>query len=174
MAHPSSVSRPIGGHTWGTVITYNSATAPKDDLGMIRDEYDTTYRLCKYEIVFKNCGTPCVDGDVMVYNDKYNAKVTRTIGTDVLANRVAGVAFGAIAASAYGWIQVYGYHDAIKVSSSGNIASGDSMVASAASTGLALRNGAAGATNAEHLRVFGQAVAADNTTSVEGFINLNG
>jgi hypothetical protein len=172
MAHPSSVSRPIGEHVWGTVLTYNSTTAPNNDLGLVRDEYDTTYRLCKYKMVFNNCATACVDGDVMVYNDKYDAKVTRSITSDVLANRAAGVAFGTIAASAYGWIEVYGYHDAIKVSSGGSIASGDSFVASATSTGLAIRNGAAGATNAEHIRVIGQAVAADTTTSVEGFITL--
>lgn len=164
MAHPSTVSRNIDPTAWASALDSNETTA-KDDLGAIRTEYDDTYRRCEYRYVMNNSGTALVDGDSVVFNDSYASKVT---GTHTLRNKGAGVAFGAIAASSYGYIQITGYHDAVRGSTLGAIASGDRICLSA-SVGKVARSALGSAATQQ---TYGFALADDNTTNVACYLQF--
>lgn len=77
-------------------------------------------------------------------------------GGNGITTNVVGVGIGAIAAGSYGWIQVSGYHDAVKTDA--GVAAGDFLV------GHSVDGEADTMADGEEEQVFGQALAADTTT----------
>lgn len=160
MAHPSVTSSPSDGRIWETALDADDATQ-KEMLGVRREEHDTTAGRQKYVYVKLNSGTALADGDVCCFTDSYGQKVS---STHTAREKYAGVAFGTITASRHGWIQRTGYHDAIKVGAGGTIAAGEGFVMSGTVKVVTRKLLAA------TLKPIGYAVAADTTTSVEGYL----
>ena len=159
MTHPSASSKPTDGRAWRTELTANDSSA-KEVLGDIRREIDDTYGICEYKYIRNGTSSAFSDGQVLRALDKFKRS-----GTTLIANRniPIGVAFGAITASCYGWVQTKGYHDYVLTDAGGDIAALEEITA-ANVAGVAQRvvlNAAA------TIAVIGVAVADDNGTSVE-------
>jgi len=77
-------------------------------------------------------------------------------GGSGITTHVVGVGIVAIAAGSYGWVQVSGYHDAVKTDA--GVAAADFLV------GHSVDGEADTMADGEEEQVFGQALAADTTT----------
>lgn len=77
-------------------------------------------------------------------------------GGNGVTGKVVGVGIGAIAAGSYGWIQVSGYHDAVKTDA--GVGAGDALI------GHTVDGEADTMADGEEEFVFGFALAADTTT----------
>lgn len=127
-----------------------------------------------YKLVKNNHSAALAVGDVVSHdlltNDS-DAEVKRPATADL--DRMAGVAVGAIPASGFGWIQVYGYCPTIKCDGSGvNVTAGDSLKAANASL-KSVKDAAAGTESAfaNHL-IAADAVTTD--TTVDGWVSCLG
>ena len=144
-----------------TELTANHSAA-KDPLGVLRFEYDETnggYKVYKY--VQAASDTTVANGTALAFVNVYGWQVTSDI-SDANQNQPAGVGIGAITASYYGWIQVGGYHSAIKPDAGDDIADGDSLILHASTDGV-VDTTATG--TAAVCKPIGIAVAADNDTA---------
>lgn len=150
-------------------LTSNSATA-LDPLGALRFEYDTTNGGYKgYKYVQAASDTTVANGTALAFVNAYGWQVTSDI-SDANINQVAGVGIGAITASYYGWIQVYGYHSAIATDGGDDIADGDYLILHASTDGVVDRTASGTAAVSKPI---GVAVAADvdAADTVAGMIN---
>lgn len=86
-------------------------------------------------------------------------------------NLVRGVAIGAIAAGAFGWIQSWGDHSAVKTDGGDDIATGDAIIGDATVDGVC--DSVAAGTAPTH-KVIGFATSADSDTAdtVAAFLTL--
>ena len=144
-----------------SALTSNTATA-LDPLGALRFEYDTTnggYKVYKY--VQAASDTTVANGTALAIVNLYGWQVTSDI-SDANQNQPAGVGIGAITASYYGWIQVGGYHSAIKTDAGDDIADGGSLILHATTDGV-VDTTASG--TAAVCKPIGIAVAADDDTA---------
>lgn len=156
------------GTCYRTALTSNSATA-LDQVGMLRFEIDNTYGMKIYRYVQAAADTTVANGTALAFTtDGYGRVVTSDI-SDSDKNLPAGVGIGAITASYYGWIQVGGYHAAIKTDGGDDFAIGDSIILHASSDGVADRTATGTAAVSKPL---GTAVAADvdANDTVAGFL----
>ena len=156
------------GLAWKTTLTDNSATA-QEPLGAIRYELDATYGLRAYRYVSVASDTTVANGTALCYTDAYGLVASSDI-SDGAINQVCGVGIGAITASYYGWVQVYGYHEAIKTDAGDDIADGDSLILHASTDGTVDRTASG---TAAVSKIVGIAVAADvdATDLVAGYLN---
>lgn len=143
---------------------------PEDTLGLLRWQIDPSLgiRCLRFVVVAASATLALADGDALAFDDKYKRSVTNDV-SDASQNQPAGVAIGAITISNHGWIQCYGYHDAIKTSGGDNIVDGDNLILSA--TDKTVERVAAG--TAPTYKIIGVAVAddVDAADTVEGFID---
>ena len=153
---------------FGTELSANDSTA-KETVGIIRWEYDDTYGLRAYRYMQAASGTTVANGTALCYTDGYK-KVCSSDISDADENQVAGVGIGAITASYYGWVQVYGYHSAVLTDGGDDIADGDWVILHASTDGVCDRT--ASGTAAVSVPI-GVAVAADvdAADTVATFIN---
>lgn len=154
---------------FGTALT-DSATTPSEEVGVIRYEIDpSTGTLRGYKYVQAAADTTVANGTVLTFVDDESATVTSDI-SDSKQNFVAGVGVGAIAASSYGWIQIYGPHSAIATNGDDDIAKGDTLIADASADGVC--NSVAAGTASTH-KPLGYALAddVDGSNTVSGFID---
>ena len=122
------MSNPTYGLTWKTKLTDNSATA-QEQLGIIRYELDSTNGLKKYKYVQAADDTTVANGTALGYLTTDTARLTVSSDqTDFLYNNPAGVGIGAITAEYYGWVQIGGYHSAIKTNGDDDIAADASLI----------------------------------------------
>lgn len=126
MAHPSATSRCVTPELFKGLLTENSSVAT-EQLGRSRIEWDVTAGYQKYVYVQNSTATALADGTTCYWADDFRTKVSISESQ----NKKAGIAFGAITASYHGWIQVGGYHDAVKAKG-GDANDGDFMVFDAA------------------------------------------
>jgi hypothetical protein len=158
-------------HLWATKLTDNSATA-KEELGITRVEWDSTY-LCfrKFKYVRAAADTTVANGTALGYTDAIMQVASNDIDDFVESASICGVGIGAITAAYYGWIQVGGYHPAVKTNGDDDISAGDWIIYGAADG--VVDSSAAGSASAS--RAFGVAVAddvnADNTVAVSLMIS---
>ncbi len=159
-----------------TKTTYNdsrSLTAlprlEEDTLGLLRWQIDPSLgiRCLRFVGVAASSTADVADGDALAFDDKYKRSVTNDV-SDADRNQPAGVGIGAITIGNKGWIQCYGYHDAIKTSGGDNIVDGDSLILSA--TDRTVERVASG--TAPTHKIIGVAVTddVDAANTVEGFI----
>jgi len=121
---------------WATELTENSATK-KEELGVEREEYDTTYGYRKFIYVQVAAGVTVALGTALAYSDKKRQTVTTAFTVAAaLGNKVAGVGIGAITAEYYGWIQTFGYHGGVKTDAGDDIVDGDTLVLHASTAGV--------------------------------------
>jgi len=119
-------NRPLTvGYVVDTKLDHNSnVTSPNlpfDQPGTPQETIDDTVGVRKFVFV-KNVGAAAIaDGDCLVFLNNSSTQVGAysdaiaagfTIGASL--NRAAGVGIGPISAGNYGWIQVSGYHPAVK------------------------------------------------------------
>ena len=153
--------------TWNTQLTANDATQ-KEELGVIREEYDATYGYRKFIYVQAASDTTVAEGTVVGYSDRKKATVSSDLD-DFNPNQVAGVGIGAITASYYGWIQIYGYHGGVKTNGDDDIVDGMALVLSPATDGvcdgLELGTDTAGLTYSKVGVAVADDVDGDNTVS---------
>lgn len=158
-------------------VTYNGLRATTDlprleetPLGSLRWQIDPSLgiRCLRFVQVAASATLALADGDALAFDDKYKRSVTNDV-SDASANQPAGVAIGAITIGNRGWIQCYGYHDAIKTNADDDIADGDSLIL-AGGTDKTVDSVAAG--TAPTHKIIGVAVADDDNAAdtVEGFI----
>lgn len=153
---------------WGTELTANDST-PKEQLGAIRTEYDSTNGARVFKYVQAASDTTVADGTPLLYQTADTSRQTVTVDlTDALTNNVAGVGIGAITASYYGWIQVAGYHDAVITNGDDDIAANDAIIYGAADGVVDSVGAGTAPTNA----VLGFAVAADVDAANTVAVNL--
>ena len=100
-------------HLWATKLTSDDSVA-KEQLGIIRFEYDSAGNLAKtYRYVKNTSGVALANGNIAVWDltadDAYS--VTTTATADV--TYPAGVAIGALTNAYFGWIQIGGKHSAV-------------------------------------------------------------
>ena len=139
-----------------TALTANDSTA-KEQLGVIRAEFDTTYGWRYYKYVQAASDTTVANGTVLCYTN-YTRTVVSSDRTDTQANWPAGVGVGAITASYYGWIQLKGYHSAVATDAGDDIAIQDALIVHATLDGVVDRTAAG---TAPLYAVVGWAYAAD-------------
>lgn len=109
---------------WNTKLTANDSTQ-MEELGVIREEYDTTYGLRRFVYVQAAADTTVAAGTACGYSDRKKATVSSDVANwDFLANQVAGVGIGAITAEYYGWLQCYGYHGGVNTDGGDDITDG--------------------------------------------------
>jgi len=157
-------------HLWETKLTANDSTA-QEQLGILRTELDSsTNRFKTYKYVVAAADTTVADGTALCYTDLYGTTASLDI-SDGAINQVCGVGVGVITASYYGWVQTWGYHDAVLTDGGDDIADGDSVILHASSNGVC--NSTASGTAAVSLPI-GIAVDADidGSNTVEVFIRI--
>lgn len=147
----------ITGLVWKTELTANDTTA-QEQQGIQRYELDDTNGMKVYKYVQARADTTVANGTPLMYTVGTTSfdDVTSDI-TDGGRNAVAGVGIGAITASSFGWIQVYGYHSAVITNGDDDIAADATIIYS--STDGQVDSVAAG--TASTYRPIGIAVAAD-------------
>lgn len=140
-----------------TELTANDSAA-KERPGTLRFKVDETYGLLIYRYVQAAADTTVANGTALAYTlDGYGMVVTSDI-SDSNQNIPAGIGIGAITASYYGWVQVGGYHSAIKTDAGDDFVVGDSIILHATSDGVVDRTASGTAAVCKPL---GLAVAAD-------------
>lgn len=130
MAHNPMATKQI----WGTELTANDSAA-KEELGIIRWEYNSTYGLRGFRYMQAAADTTVADGTALAFSDLYRKTCTSDI-SDADNNQPAGVGIGAITASYYGWVQCYGYHDAVATNGDDDIADGDHVILDGTNDGV--------------------------------------
>ena len=149
---------------WKTVLTANDATA-QEAVGSIRVELDSTYGARAYRYVQAAADTTVANGTALAYSDAYKFVATSDI-SDADVNQPLGVGVGAITAEYYGWVQVLGYHSAVKTNGDDDIADGASIILGADGVFDSVPSGTASSS-----KRLGVAVAADidaaNTVAVQ-------
>lgn len=141
---------------WATALTSNSST-PLEEVGAIRWEHSTTYGLRGYKYVQAASDTTVANGTALAFANLYGFSASSDI-SDCAINQVAGAGIGAITASYYGWIQCYGYHEAVATDAGDDIADGDWVILHATTDGVCDRTASGTAAVSKPL---GVAVAAD-------------
>ena len=119
---------------WNTIVTANDSTA-KEELGIIRWTMDSTYGLRAYRYMLAAADTTVANGTALSFSDTYKFTCTLDI-SDADQNQPAGVGVGAITAEYYGWVQCYGYHEAVLTDAGDDIADGDSVILHASTNGV--------------------------------------
>ena len=102
-------------HTYATTLAANDSTA-KEALGTLRFETDAN-GMKVYKYVLSAATTAVANGDVVNNSGvtAYTVTVPGTTAVGKAANNIgAGVGIGTITSAYYGWVQVKGYHSAIK------------------------------------------------------------
>ena len=146
-------------HLWATKLTANDAAA-KEQLGIIRLEYDSAGNLAKvYRYVKNTSGGALADGNIAVWDltadDAYS--VTTTATADV--TYPAGVCIGALTSAYFGWMQIGGKHSSVTMA--------DAVVAGGAfGTGAAAGQGGATAVAGSVMGFAFDAIAAAGTGEV--------
>lgn len=145
-----------------TLLTYNGKNAiDEDELGVLRYELDHLthgIRVYRFVEVDANAANAVSNGTVLTFVDKYNRVVTDDISASH-QNKVAGVGIGnGISKGNRGWIQVGGYHPAVKTNGDDDIAVGMQLIVDGTTDGTC--NSMAIGTAATHA-VLGVAVSAD-------------
>lgn len=115
---------------WATKLTANDAT-PKEELGIVREEYDTTYGYRRFIYVQAAADTTVALGTALGFSDQ-KRQIVSSDTADFSLNQVAGVGIGTISAGYYGWIQQVGYHGGVKTDGGDDIADGETLVLSVA------------------------------------------
>lgn len=155
---------------WATKLTANDST-PQEELGIVREEYDTTYGYRKFIYVQAAADTTVALGTALGFSDKKRQVVSSDTADDFTANQVAGVGIGTITAEYYGWIQQVGYHGGVKTDAGDDIVDGDTLILSATVDGV-VDKVAIG--TASTYRPVGVAVADDNDDddTVNAFLQI--
>jgi hypothetical protein len=133
---------------WDTVLTADDSTR-KEDLGILRfeisdPEADNPQGMKVYRYVKVHASSAAVaNGTVVVYRPSEDAAAVLATAVDnkwtadtriaqATRNAVCGVGIGTITAGQYGWVQVRGYHSAVKTNGDDDIAEGDVLIHSGA------------------------------------------
>lgn len=145
----------VQGLTWKTKLTANDSTA-QEQLGIIREDIDSTGSLKRYVYVQAAADTTVANGTALAFSDTIRNVATSDI-SDASQNQPCGVGIGAITAEYYGWVQCYGYHATVLTNGDDDIADGDTIILSS-SDGV-VDSVAAG--TASTYKPLGVAVAAD-------------
>ena len=114
-----------------TKITANDATA-QEQLGMIRNEYDSTNWNRKFMYIQYTWSVASAANWSVVYRLWSATDATWTSVTDDVSdsdiNAVAWVAVWALTDDYYGWVQIWGYHSAVKTNWDDDIAAWDLLI----------------------------------------------
>ena len=142
-------------HLWVTPLTANTLDQ-KEELGIVRREWNSTDSCFKtYKYVQASLTATAANGIPLSFYG-----TTGTVAQDLNDNgfnNPAGVVTGTLTNSYYGWIQVGGYHSAVKTNGDDDIADGASIVLGRAKR--VVDSVAAG--TASSVKLLGIAVAAD-------------
>lgn len=122
---------------WNTGLDANTSTQ-EEELGIIREEYDTTNLYRQYIYVQVASDTTVANGTALSYSNLKCSEVTSDI-SDTNPNQPAGVGTGAITASYYGWILKRGYHGGVLTDGGDDFMDGDTMVLHASTDGVVER-----------------------------------
>lgn len=151
-------------------IQTDSSTTQTNDLGtVIWVINDSTGNLQAYKYVQAAADTTVANGTVLTYTSSAQTIVTSDI-SDTNPNFVAGVGVGAIAASSFGWIQVYGFHSAVATDGGDDIAAGDALIVDPTVDGVC-DSVAAGTAPTHKTLGFAQAADVDGSNTVAAFLN---
>lgn len=104
--------------------------SPGEVVEVVDSEGLKRYKYVKYDSGTANLTLAA--GDVVCYldgSDFDGYTVTKDI-SDTVANLVAGVAQNAISDGYYGWIQTWGYYDAVSTNGDDDITAGQTLIAS--------------------------------------------
>lgn len=167
-----AVVLPIFKQAYRTALTYNGDDVTvEDEVGCLRYELDTTnggFRVYRFVEVAATAAAAVANGTVLTFSGLYGNDVTDDI-SESHPNRPAGVGIGAITIGNKGWIQVYGYHSAIKTDGGDDIAAGDTLIVDPSTDGTCDSVAQGTATTHRELGVATTAdIDADNT--VAGFL----
>jgi hypothetical protein len=131
-----------------------SSTTQQFPLGALcMDQKGNIYR---YVINNLSDNVAIADGTCVYGTTTWGSVSPDFTGGNGITTNVVGVGIVAIAAGSYGWIQVSGYHDAVKTD--GAVAAADFLV------GHSVNGEADTMADGEEEQVFGQALAADTGT----------
>jgi len=122
---------------WNTKLTANDSSA-KEELGVEREEYDSTNCARTFRYVQAASDTTVRRGSPLAYTDTKRTTVSTDI-SDACANQPAGIGHGAITAEYYGWIQCKGYHEYVHTDGSDAFADGDTVTLHYATDAVASR-----------------------------------
>lgn len=125
------MSNPLG-LVWKTELTANDETI-QEQQGILRHELDDTngYKIYKYVQVASD--TTVANGTPLLYTIATTSLDDVTYDLDdSKINLIAGVGVGAITASYFGWVQIYGYHSVVITNADDDIAAGDAIIYGAA------------------------------------------
>lgn len=146
---------------WNTALTANDSAA-REELGIIRETYDTTngYRRFKYVQFDNGTGNLTSVANQVVYYvaaSFVSAKVTNDV-SDSGINFIAGITPVALTDGYYGWMQVIG-SATVNTNGDDDIAAGDALIGTAAADGVC---NSVAANTAPTNKVLGWALAADS------------
>lgn len=104
----------------------------KEKLGTLRVVHDETYGMLVYRYVkIASTSAAVANGTFVFQDDAYGRQGTTVVADATSRNLPLGVGIGTITAGNYGWLQVAGYHSAVKTNGDDDIAAGDTIIASA-------------------------------------------
>lgn len=108
-------------------------SSAKEKLGTLHVVWDKDEGLKAYRYVFiAAASTPALaNGSLVFQTDAYGRTGDIRVAQATSRNHVLGVAVSALAAGTYGYVQVSGYHSAVKTNGDDDIAKGDAIIASA-------------------------------------------
>lgn len=156
---------------WATKLTANDEVA-KEELGILREEYDETYGYRRFIYVQVAADTTVALGTALGFSDMKRQTASSDVANiDFIANQTAGVGIGAITASYYGWIQTLGYHGGVKTDGGDDIKDGDTLILDPAVSGTV---DSVAMNTASTYRPVGTAVAEDNDAgnTVNAFLQI--
>lgn len=105
----------------------------KEKLGTLRVVFDPDYGLLVYKYVKISSGSAAVANGTLVFQDDLYGRTGDTrVASAKSRNHVLGIGIGTITAGQYGYLQVAGYHSAVKTNGDDDIAAGDTLIAAIA------------------------------------------
>lgn len=145
---------------WNTALTANDSAA-REELGIVRQTYDTTngYREFKYIQFDNGTGNLTSVANQVVYSvvaSFAGAKVTNDV-SDSGINFIAGITPVALTDTYYGWMQIRG-QATVNTNGDDDIAAGDALIGTSAADGVC---NSVAANTAPTNKVLGWALAAD-------------
>jgi hypothetical protein len=145
----------------------NSATLT-EELGIYM-AISTDGKLKIYKYIQAAADTTIADGTALCHltGSNYDGYTASSDRTDNNENLPMGVGIGAITAAYYGWILVYGEHDAILTDGDGDIAEGDSLIIHATTDGVVDTTATGTAPKSKPL---GICLTDDTATTVHGLV----
>lgn len=146
---------------WATPLTSDSSTQ-LEELGILREHIDEDEGHKVYKYVQIDASSAAIaNGTVCVTTgDLYFRKATTVCDAAADRNQPIGVGIGTITAGNYGWLQVRGYHSAVKTNGDDDIAIGQALIVDAEGGTDGTCDSVAVGTAPTH-KVIGWALAAD-------------